>query len=572
MKSTLFKAINLAIYSFSKKEKNTLLIAAVIFIVSSGILIWKYIDNNSVVVPSLGGNLTEGVIGIPKFINPLLAVTDADRDLTALIYSGLLRVGPDGEYIPDIADSYEISADGLSYTFRIRKNATWHDGKPVTSDDVEFTIDRARDPNLKSPKRAGLEGVIVEKIDNKTVKLSLKQRYSSFLENVLLGILPKHIWENVDETAFSYNENNLSPIGSGPYKISKIQIKSGAGGVPDYYDLIPFRNFTLGQPKIANIRIRFYQNETALLGAFANGEIEAINSVPAENVFKLTEEGKKILHTVLPRVFAVFLNQGHSKALKDASVRQALNLSLNKQEIVNKVLFGYGVKLDGPIPKTISTDTATSTVNMEQAKSILKKGGWKFNSKKSQWEKGSGKNLITLSFTIATTDVPELKQAASLIQADWQKLGAKVTLQTYNISDLSQKVIRPRQYDALFFGEVIGRDPDLFSFWHSSQRNDPGSNISMYANVKVDKILESARGETDLDKKMNDYTELEKEIAKDNPAIFIYAPYFNYAVPTKIQNMELPTINVPSDRFFGAYNWYITTTKVWKIFLRDTNN
>ncbi len=572
MKFPFSKEINLAIHSFSKKEKIRLLVFIIVFVLSSGTLLWKYIDDNSVVVPSLGGRLTEGVIGVPKFINPLLAVTDADRDIGALVYSGLLRVGPDGQYVPDIADSYEISADGLSYTFKIRKNATWQDGQPITSDDIEFTINKAKDPGIKSPKRAGFEGVLVEKIDDKTIKFTLKQRYSSFLENILIGILPKHIWKNVDSDAFSYNESNLSPIGSGPYKISKIQIKGGGGGVPEYYDLVPFRNFALGEPKVANIRIRFYQNEEALLSAFSGGEIEAMNSVPAENVLKLEQNGKTILHTVLPRVFAVFLNQGRSKALKDASARQALSISLNKQEIVNKVLFGYGTKLDGPIPGVESSNNATSTVNIDQAKSVLKKGGWKFNTKKAQWEKGTGKNLIVLSFTISTADVPELKQAAQLIQADWQNLGAKVTLQTYDISDLNQKVIRPRQYDALFFGEVVGRDPDLFSFWHSSQRNDPGSNISMYANSKVDKILETARGEIDREKKIQDYADMQREVAKDNPAIFVYSPYFTYAVPKKIQSLELPTINVPSDRFFDIHNWYITTTKVWKIFLRDQVN
>lgn len=569
MKRNFSKEINLAIHSFSKKEKKLLLLFLTTFLVSSSILIWKYIDDNSVVVPSLGGNLTEGVIGTPRFINPLLAVTDADRDLSALIYSGLLRVGEDGEYIPDIADSYEISADGLSYTFRLKKDAVWQDGKPITSDDIEFTINLTKDPNIKSPKRASFEGVTVQKINDKTVRFTLKQRYSSFLENALIGILPRHIWKNVSSEAFSYDENNLSPIGSGPYKISKIQIKNGGGGVPDYYDLVPFRDFALGEPKIANIRVRFYPNESDLLLAFSRGEVEAVNSIPAENTFKLEQGGAKTIHTTLPRIFAVFLNQGRSKVLKDSAVRQALDTSLDKQNIVNKVLFGYGTRLDGPIPKIEKDNSATTTVNIDQAKNILKKGGWKYNSKKSQWEKGSGKNVLVLSFVISTADVPELKEAANLIQSDWQKLGAKVSLKTYDIIDLNQKVIRPRQYDALFFGEVIGRDPDLFSFWHSSQRNDPGSNISMYTNSKADKILDSARGEIDREKKNIYYADLAKEIAKDNPAIFVYAPYFTYIVPQKIQNLELPIINISSDRFFNIHNWYITTSKIWKIFLKE---
>ena len=145
-------------------------------------------------------------------------------------------------------------------------------------------------------------------------------------------------------------------------------------------------------------------------------------------------------------------------------------------------------------------------------------------------------------------------------------------MQVYNISDLNQKIIRPRRYDALFFGEVVGRDPDLFSFWHSSQRNDPGANISMYVNSKVDKILETARGEIDRDKKRQDYANLQTEIEKDNPAIFVYAPFFTYVVPSKIHDLELGIVNIPSDRFFNIYEWYITTSKVWKIFLRDQSN
>jgi peptide/nickel transport system substrate-binding protein len=453
------KEINLALNSFSRLERLLFFGLVSIFILSTGAILNKINNKYLVEVPTLGGSLTEGVIGeAPRFINPLLATSDSDRDLTQLIYSGLLRVDQDGKYIGDLAESYDISEDGLTYTFKIRAGAVWHDGKPVTSDDIEFTIQKARDPSIKSYKRPSFEGVTVEKIDDKTVVLKLKQPYSPFLENTTIGILPKHIWNSVDAETFPYSKSNMSPIGSGPYKIESISNKtvedsiSNISTVPESYDLVSFKDFTLGQPMIENLKIRFYPNEEALLTAYRSGEVNSINTIPPQTARAMEEQSIKIIHSTLPRIFAVFLNQNHSKVLVDKAVRKALDTAIDKNEIVKSVLFGYGKTIDGPVPALQADIEVATSTRIDSAKKILTKGGWKFNTKKNVWEKGSAKAPLTLSLDISTADTPELKNATMLIKKNWEELGVKVNVKVFEIGDLNQNVIRPIKYDALFFG------------------------------------------------------------------------------------------------------------------------
>ena len=559
------KEINLALNSFTKNERVIFFTLVTIFIISTTLILNKINNRYLVLVPAVGGTLIEGVIGeAPRFINPLLATSDADRDLSQLIYSGLLRVGPNGNYIGDLAESYTVSEDGLTYSFKIRKDAVWHDGLPVTADDIEFTIQKARDPNIKSYKRPSFEGVSVEKPDDKTVVLKLKQPYSPFLENTTMGILPKHIWSGVGPETFPYNKFNMAPVGSGPYKIKNISNKIP----PEYYDLTSFKYFTLGQPNIENLKIKFYKNEGDLLTAYRSGSIEAINTIPPQIAKTMEDQGIKIVHSTLPRIFAIFLNQNHSKVLTDKAVRKALNVAVSKDDIVKNVLLEYGETIDGPIPIPQTDPKPESLNRIETAKQILKSGGWKFNIKKNVWEKGGKKSMMILSLDLSTADTLELKNAATLIKKNWEELGVKVNLKIFEIGDLNQNVIRPRKYDALFFGEIVGRNPDLFSFWHSSQRNDPGLNISMYTNSKTDKLLENVRVEQDTEKKLKKYSDLQKEIGNDIPAIFIYSPYFIYAVPEKVRDLSVNNITIPSDRFTNIYRWYIDTDKIWKIFVK----
>ena len=543
--------------------------------------------------PSKGGTLHEGLIFFPHLVNPLLAVSDVDRDLVALIYSGLLKVDKDGNLTPDIAENFSISADGLSYTFTIKDGLRFHDGEPLTVEDVIFTIQKAQDPSIRSPKRANWEGVTVEKISDREIKLSLKQPYAPFLENTTLGIIPKHFWKNVRPEEFPLHPLNSEPIGSGLYAVSKIERKSS--GSATKYELKTIERGTGKTPYITKVILSFYPNETALLSAYDKKEIESIGGISPEIAKKLEGKGGRIARAPLPRVFGVFFNQNQARVLANKEVREALLMAVPRQLIVDSVLAGYGTILENPIPpwiisisnKTASPQknatstiiktekflTATSTEieneRIETAKKILTKAGWKLNPEKHIMEKKSGKETVSLTFTLSTGNAPELAKATGIIRDEWQKIGAEVELKLFEDGDLKQSVIRPRKYDALFFGEVVGRDLDLFAFWHSSQRNDPGLNIALYTNAKADKLLEETRAETDKNERFKKYLLFAEEVRKDTPAIFIYSPDFLYVLPKKLKGFKMEGGSVPSERFMHIEDWYLDTEKIWKIFSKQ---
>lgn len=565
-----FKEVKYVLKIFSLREKIIFAFFAIMFITSVFVIAWKTSNNVLIDVPAIGGTLTEGIVGTPRFINPLLEVSDADRDMVNLIYSGLLKPDNKKGLIPDLAEKYEISEDGLSYTFTLKQNLEWQDGKPITSDDVIFTIKQAKDNILNSNKRAIWEGVAAEKIDERTIKFTLAKPYVPFLENTTIGILPKHIWENASSGQMVFSEFNISPVGSGPYMISKISRNSS--GIVDSYALEPFKKFALGKPYIKRLVLKFYPSEKELVEAYKNEEIDNISAISPKIAEDINKNENTLKTPILPRVFGVFFNHNENKLFAQKEVREALDLATDKERIIQEVLKGYGVKLDYPIPPETFGELNESEkeillFDLEKAKNILKNAGWKANEEAGILKKKiSKKEEIELSFSISTSNVSELKQTAELLKMMWEKLGAKIDLKIFEIGDLKQSVIRPRKYESLLFGEILSREPDPFAFWHSSQRNDPGLNISMYTNINVDKILEEVRTISDQNDREKKYKEFQKLIRKDMPAVFLYSPKFVYIVPDFLKMNDIENIIVPSERFSQIHTWYIKTKKTLKFF------
>jgi len=564
-----FESLNSTIKNISLVEKTFLIFLATIFSISVLIMLYKISDSFMVEIPVKGGSLSEGIIGSPRFINPLLAISNADRDLSILVYSGLMKATPEGNLIPDLAESYTISDDGLEYIFKLKDDIVFHDGFPITTDDIEFTIKLSQDNIIKSPKRPNWDGITIEKINQKEIKFILKTPYSPFLENTTIGILPKHIWGSIAPEQFAFSNFNIEPIGSGPYKITNINKNSN--GILEKYSLASFENYTLGEPYISKLIINFYPNEEGLITAYNKNNIEAINTISPENVLEFEEKNKRIERVPLPRIFGIFFNQNQNSIFTHREVRIALDRALDKDRIVNEILNGYGVSINSPVPiisKYYYNNLSEKTLNIEGAIEILEKNGWKLNEETGIREKNISKVTTPLEFTISTSDAPELKSVVNIAKEEWEKIGAKVNIKIFEIGDLNQNVIRPREYEALLFGEIIGRDMDLFAFWHSSQRNDPGLNIALYANITTDKLLEETRTSNDEKERMEKYKTFQEEVLNDIPAIFIYSPDFIYIIPEKIQNFSLGQITVPSERFLSIHNWNIKTNKVWKIFAK----
>ena len=564
--------IKRAISHFSKREY-FIFLSFVFILCLSTIIILQNINKSFMVEVALqGGSITEGIVGTPRFINPVLAFSDADQDLVSLIYSGLMRKNSDGTLTPDLAEKYEVSKDGLIYTFTLKNEIYFHDEKPVGADDVVFTINKIKDPVIKSPKRGNWDGVSVEKIDEKTVKFTLKQSYASFLENTTLGIMPASLWE---ASPIELNDANTKPIGSGPYKVAKVNKQSG--GLIDYYELAFFEKFNLGEPYIEKIILRFYPNENDQISALESGEVDQISSITPSNAQILKEKNYRVESLTLPRVFGLFLNQNQNQIFTDKNIITAIDLAINKDDIIRDVLLGYGVAIDNPIPpnminyqKLNKGNNISHEEKIKKAQDILSKDGWKNGAdgflEKTTTDKKKKKTTAYLEFSISTGNAPELVKSAELIKKDLENIGMKVDIKTFEAGNLTQSVIRPRKYDVLLFGQVINHESDLYAFWHSSQRKDPGLNVAMYTNAKVDKILEDASITIDEKSRIKKYAQFEDEIKKDMPAVFLYSPNFIYIVSKNIQRFSIDHIIRPEDRFLNSYLWYIKTDNVWKIF------
>jgi len=511
-----------------------------------------------VTVPANGGSLTEGIVGSPRFVNPLLALTDADRDLTALTYAGLMGLDGEGNLVPVIAERYRVSEDGLEYTFSLREDAKFSDGTPVTADDVVFTVEKAQDPALRSPELANWANIRAEALDTRTVVFTLPKPYAPFLVDTTLGILPADKWRNIPVDEFSFSPLMTNPVGAGPFKVARVT-RDKDGSVTGY-ELRASDTYAPGRPYLDVIYVKFYDDVTKLADAYERKNIQSAYGIPV----------KGALRSPYSRVFGAFFNSDENPVFARLEVREALSLAVDRTRIVNEVLGGYATPLTGPVPPGSGIDAYVlpDGDGVALATEILTDEGWTKNEETGAWENEDEK-LSLPQVTLKTSNVPELKAIAASIEADWERLGVTTDVELYEPGDLAATVIRPRAYEVLLFGMVIGRDRDLFAFWDSGERSDPGLNIASYANRAVDLLLERIREEQDPEIAREDLAEVSNLIARDYPAAFTHAPDFLYAVPNSVHGVRLPQIASPSDRFATVSTWYRNTEEVWPIFASE---
>ena len=578
-----------AVASFSKKQFLvffTILGAALIFVL---ILLAKINLMFMVSIPVSGGSINEGVVGVSTLVNPVNSFSYADKDLTALVYSGLMRKNTDGTFIPDIAESFSISPDGLNYTFILKQGLKFHNGEKITADDVIFTIEKIKDPIVKSPRKLEWDGIRIEKIDDYTVVFILTQPYISFLDNTTIGILPSSLWKSVNVNEFNVSPlNNIKAIGSGPYKIKSVTKNSD--GIPEIYKLERFNQFSLGKPLIKNINIISYANEKDLLKALTSGSIDQAGGISSENTLLIKKEDYAIHEITLPRIFGIFYNRNNNKIFTDPSVVKALDLALDRQMIVDEILNGYGSIVYNPIPEKILKNEQIEKYqypNIEEANEILEKAGWikgedgirkkGGTTTKTTTKKVGGKTVsqtvkttepeIRLSFSLTTGDTSDFKKTTLLLKEQLNEIGVEINEKIYETGQLNQ-LIKNREYEALLFGQFINHESNLYSYWHSSQINDPGLNIAMYNNKKVDTILESIQKTSEIESRLEKYISLAGEFNNNIGALLLYSPKYIYITSKNLNNYSFNDITVSSDRFNSVYQWAADTDRVWKFFTK----
>lgn len=521
------------------------------------------------IVPEFGGTYTEGIVGSPRFINPVLANSDADRDLVSLVYSGLVRLDADGNVVPDLAQSWNILPDGKTYQFSLKPKLFFHDGKKLTSADIVYTIGRIQNPALKSPLRVPFEGVTVTAPDEQTVVFTLEKPYAEFLSELSVGIMPEHIWSNIPDEAWATDQHNTEPIGSGPFRIT--DVSRSRIGVPETFTLSAFSRFALGRPYLKNFIIECFANKQDAYDALDNNSIDGLAGVDSKEVTSLSGDAH-VITTPLPRVFGLFMNSSKNKIFTDPAVVSAVNTAIDKTAMVDAIFAGYAHVLSGPLPAMTDPAPGDYQTKKTLAEKTLDNAGWKLNTTTGLREKSvidpktKAKTNTTLSFSISTANTPELEQSAQLIADQLAQVGIRVDVKVFEIGTLNSQVIRDRDFETLLFGQVIRHDTDLYAFWHSSQKSDPGLNITGYANARVDGLLESALREPDPRKRITIYDEIQIELAKNANVAFLYAPDFVYIINNNFNGVTIPPIATMSDRFSLAHQWYKETNKVWTIF------
>ncbi|MDQ1281840.1 MAG: peptide/nickel transport system substrate-binding protein [Patescibacteria group bacterium] len=520
-------------------------------------------DRFLITIPSYGGTWNEGVVGIPRYINPVLANSEADKDLTTLVYSGILKKDVNGNLINDLASNVEESEDHLSFTITLNDKAKFQDGKKVTADDIIFTISKIGDKDINSPLAINFEGIDVEKIDDSTVIFHLKKPYMYFKENLTFGILPKHIWSNLSNEEFSLSIYNTEPIGSGPYKINKVV--RNTNNLPTKYILKEYKDYILGRPFIDNINIYIYKNNNELISALNYGDINATNYLDQSYFSKVKNTNKEIISSSLSNLFSISFNPSKNPSLVSANTRTALNLLINKQEIINQIFFGYARETDSLFSNNL--DLGTSSIsNIDQAKKLLTKTITTIGKDKKKQTQTVDINQ-NLEINLATADIDDLKKVADKIKEDWAKLGITVNIKVYSLSDISD-IIKKRDFEALLFGSIINHDTDLYAYWHSSQRVYPGLNITGYTSKNLDKNLEIIKNSLDESERNKALNSINEELNEESPAIPIYSNNSNYLViknSANIENFIPATMKESSERFLDVRDWYIYKERVWKI-------
>ncbi|MFA7319431.1 MAG: ABC transporter substrate-binding protein [Parcubacteria group bacterium] len=513
-------------------------------------------------IPAYGGEYIEGIVGQPAHINPLLSSSnETDADMARLIYSGLFKYDSAGQISPDLASGYDLSEDKTTYTVHLRENVVWHDNEKFNADDVAFTINLLSDPVYKSPLRSNWQGIQTSVLDDRTIQFKIDKPYVGFLSNLVFGILPKHLWNSITPSNFALNPMNLKPIGTGPYKYDSVQ-KDSNGNIVSY-KLISNPAYFTGKPYISKMTFNFYADEDSVLSALNRKEIMGIGGLSSEKLKDIkVQKSTAIYDLELPRYFAVFFNQTKSIPVASDEVRAALSLATDRQEIINAVLDGNGRPAFSPfLPGMIgySDGSAQAEFNTDKANQLLDSKGW--NKGADGWR---AKDETPLEIDLVTTDWSELTQTANLLKSQWEKIGVKVNISSLSITDVQENYIRPREYEALLFGQVVGADPDPFSFWHSSEKKDPGLNLSLFGDDNSDKLIDDGRMQFDTDKRTQDYIDLQKIITDEIPAIFLYSPSYIYPVSRSVQGINLKNLISPAGRFSDANNWYIKTKRISK--------
>lgn len=509
-----------------------------------------------------GGVYVEGVIGNISTLNPLLAASEPEQAVSRLLFSSLYNYDVTGALHTDLAESMTVKDDKV-YTIKLR-NAAWHDGKKLTAEDVVYTINLIKNPQVRSPLRVNWLDISARAIDDSTVEFMLPAVYAGFSHALTFPVIPKHILQTVSPSSMREADFSSNPVGSGPFAVKRVQTSESTSST-DVVRMEPNAKYYGAVSTLSRLELRAYGNESLLVKAVNSGEVSAASGLSLSAADNIKSKQYSTKHWLLNKGVYLLMNN-RSQTLQDARVRRALRYATDTSSI--RATVGDNVaRLDTPILQSQIAQKlpAAPDYNLDKAKALLKEAGWTYNQ--GQWKGKDGRPLAVAVTTSSGRD--EYKKIVDTLKQQWSRLGVDVQLREIDTSSTTtsfvQSVLQPRDYDALLYELELGADPDVFAYWHSSQASASGYNFANYSNRTVDNDLVGGRSRTNSALRAAKYIQFVNQWLNDAPAIGLYQSVGSYVLNNGASIVEpRGSLNTMNDRYADVTTWSTGRASVYK--------
>lgn len=515
--------------------------------------------------PVSGGVHVEGLIGTPNRLNPVLDLgNQVDEDVDRVLFRALVRFDSKGNPVPDLAERWAFSADARLLTVTLRDDARWHDGEPVEAADVVYTFSRFKEEGFPGP--ADLKDfwseIDIVLLDDRTVQFQLPEPYAPFLDFLSVGLLPDHLLRGVSSADLPDHPFHLEPIGTGPFRFERF-LRQGdeITGV----SLAANREFYAQEPFLDRVEFRYFDTPEAALDAYQRGEINGIGSVDSTILPQVLADPSLNVHSArMPQVELIYFNtaQADKTFLQEPEVRQSLQLAVNRQALVDKILDGQGVVAAGPIlPGTWAYAQGLEPAPYDpfRAARLLDRLEWEPPNGASPGDEEyvRAKDDVPLAFTMLHQDNPQELAMAEMVQSYWAELGVAVELEAVEPDEL-QQALEDRDYQAALADLHLSRwpDPDPYPLWHDSQA-ETGQNYASFDDRNTGIWLERARTTIDRAERADLYASFQFRFQNLAPAIVLYHPVYNYTINFEMQGVSVGPLIDPSDRLSTIEQWFL---------------
>lgn len=511
--------------------------------------------------PVTGGIFTEGIMGNFTNASPLYASGAVDSSVSKLVFAGLLKYDQNGVLQADLAARWSADDKGSVYKVTLKPDLKWQDGQPLTAEDVVFTYQIIQNPETKSPLNGSWQGVKIEAKDARTIVFTLPNALASFPYSLTNGIIPKHILKDVAPAQMrSVRFDTANPVGAGPFAWEGLEV---TGDGPDQRHeriaLKPNPYYHGGTPKLKRFVIQTFGDEKSMLKSYKDNELTAMSGLSSTSDLEKDISTQEYSISYMAEVGVFFRNS--QEILADKKIRQALVAGVDTAGVLNELSYPAAPARGPLLPFQLgyNKDLTQLPYNVKLANQWLDEAGWVKGN--DGYRTKAGKQL---SFQLYAQSNNEYAAVTQRLQSMWKAIGVKVEVLLQSDEDL-QRPVSDHRYDALLYGISLGRDPDVFAYWHSTQASSLAVNrlnFSEYKSTAADKALEAGRTRADPSLRAVKYKPFLEAWRTDAPAVMLYRPRYLYVSNTQIAGFNVTLLNNSSDRYANVENWMIRQAKI----------